>query len=503
MILRPKPSPCQAPVRTADKLFALLDQLSLPPARRFALLDSLIPDLLEPLEYVRGLQRFLPLDFVLAALRQTAKLSKRQRRLPAHCVVWLVVAQGLLRDRGLPQVWRFLHKKRQDKEPADSAFSQARQRLGERPLRLLFRQLVAPVGSQDSPGVFFNGLRVLALDGSIFELPDTPANRAAFGSSSNQHGEAGFPQMRLAALCEVGTHTIIDVEFGRYDRSEPSLCARLLNRLSPNSLLLMDRGLSYYWLLRAAVQRGCAVLARVKAGRSDLPVEEVLPDGSYRTHLYPSAKARRAGQGGIAVRVLRYSHSDPDRAGCGEVTCLITTVADVKQMSAREAIRLYPWRWEEESAFREVKETLLLNKQPLLRSKTPALVVQEVYGLLLTHWLVRKMMAEAAVLSGVCPARLSCKHSLEVLKDQMKEPVRGQGVRWYKGLLLEVSQQKLRKKRERSYKRERKSRTQWPRKKVGQGPPKQPSMPFEQAVVIEIPQPPPTPPQPTPLSGGH
>src|SRR5262249_10928565 len=156
------------------------------------------------------------------------------------------------------------------------------------------------------------------------------------------------------------------------------------------------RGLSYYELIAAVRRRKSHVLARVKAKQRDLPVEQRLPDGSYLSTIYPSYNAKRARRGGIRVRVIRYTHDDPTRDGCGEESCLLPTFLGVQTLSAWQAVRLYPWRWEEESVFSEIKGTQLRNRQPLLRSKEPALVVQEMYGLLLGHYVVRQVMAQAA-----------------------------------------------------------------------------------------------------------
>src|SRR5262249_40088099 len=156
--------------------------------------------------------------------------SRRQRDLPAHCVVWLVVAASLFRGRSLPMVWRHLHSSRDAAEPDDSAFTHARKRLGAQPLRQLFHRVAAPPGQPGMSSVFPNGLRLLALDGSVLEVPAPPANRAHFGSSANQHKQAAFPQLQALALCEVGTHAILDLEFGPYKVSELALSEVLLRR---------------------------------------------------------------------------------------------------------------------------------------------------------------------------------------------------------------------------------------------------------------------------------
>jgi hypothetical protein len=467
MILPPPPRPLDPLDLLLRRLPAALADSPLAPARVPASL--LPPPPKEVLDRILPLYQLLPLSLLLDVLHQTRRHSRRQRNLPAHCVVWLVVAASLFRDRSLPLVWRHLHTSRDGAEPDDSAFTHARKRLGAAPLRQLFHRVAAPLGRPGQRSAFHRHWRLFALDGSVFEVPDTPANRAHFGSASNQHKEAAFPQLQALALCEVGTHAVTDFAFGPYRVSELALSRQLLRRLPAGVLLLMDRGLSYYEQVHLTRQRDSHVLARVKAGQRALPVGEVLPDGSYRAHIYPSLDDRRAGRGGIPVRVIRYTHDDPGRDGCGEESCLITTLLDPADLSAAEAIALYPWRWEEESTLKEIKEVLLEGKQPLLRSKTPELVEQELYGLLLAHYVVRSVMAQAAALAEVEPCRLSFKRSQEVLEDYlMEKPGRGGPRGWLRRLVAEVSWQQLRPKQRRSNPRVKKvTRSKWRGKKAG------------------------------------
>jgi hypothetical protein len=468
MILRPPPRPAPAP-DPVDRLAPLLE----PPCP---------PRLIDPrLSLFPSLYLLLPAGAILQALLDCGAASQRQRRLPAHEVVWLVIAQSLFRGRSIPMVWRHLHPSRDEADPADSSFTQARQRLGARPMKLLFHRTCRPVADPRLLGAFHGPWLVVALDGSVLEAPDTPANRSVLGSSSNQHGDAAFPQARLAALCEVGCHAVTDVEIGGYQHSEQALSLRLLKRLPAGRLVLMDRGLSYYELVRAVRRRRSHVLARVKVSRG-LPVEQRLADGSYLSTIYPSYNDRRGKRKGIRVRVIRYTHDDPGREGAGEESCLITTILGVNALTARQAILLYPWRWEEESVLAEIKGTMLLNKQPLLRSKEPALVVQEIYGLLIGHYLVRRVMACAARQVGAEAVRLSFKRSLEVLEDRLKDKA---GKRWLAGLCREVGRQKLRPKRPRHYPRQKKAtRSRWPNKKPGSKPPPQPTQPFAKVMRI-------------------
>jgi hypothetical protein len=230
----------------------------------------------------------------------------------------------------------------------DSAFTQARQRLGASPLQLLFHRTCRPLSEPGVVGAYHRHWLLVALDGSVFEAPDTKANRQTLGSASNQHGDGAFPQLRLAAVCEVGTHAVTDVAIGSYARSESELSRQLLRRLPKGRLVLMDRGLSYFDQVQAVRRRHSHVLARVKAQQRDLPVEKVLADGSYLSTIYPSSNAKRAKKDGLVVRVIRSTHDDPSRDGCGAESRLITTLLSVAALSASEAVRLYPWRWEGE-----------------------------------------------------------------------------------------------------------------------------------------------------------
>jgi hypothetical protein len=478
LILRPKP-PQPDPLELLRARFHAATPpprplLPLCPPHQFSLRHHLFP----------SLYHLLPLDAILAVLHATGTHSQRQRCLPAHEVVWLIIAQSWFPDRSIPLVWRHLHPSADHKDPVDSAFTQARQRLGARPLKLLFHRTCLPLSVPGVVGAYHRHWLIVALDGSVFEAPDTPLNRRVLGSASNQHGAGAFPQLRLAAICEVGTHAITDVEMGPYVRSELELSLKLLRRLPKGRLVLMDRGLSYYAQIATVRRRKSHVLARVKAHQRDLPVEKVLPDGSYLSTIYPSSNAKRAKKGGIRVRVIRYTHDDQTRDGCGEESCLITTILSVEMLSAREAVRIYPWRWEEESVFAEIKVTMLQNGTPLLRSKEPGLVVQEMYGLLIGHYLVRQVMAQAARKREVevAAVRLSFKSSLEVLEDRLKDEA---GPCWRKGLEREVSWQKLRAKRPRKSPRAKTAtRSRWPNKKPGSKPPPQPSKHLHEIIRI-------------------
>jgi Insertion element 4 transposase N-terminal/Transposase DDE domain len=438
----------------------------------------------DPAALFPSLYLLLPRDAIHEALAATGSDSQRHRRLPAAEVVWLVIAQSWFPDRNLPMVWRHLHPAPDRPPPVPSAFTQARQRLGARPLQRLFWHTCRPLSAPGVVGAYHRHWLLTALDGTVVEAPDTPANRKVLGSAENQHGEGAFPQVRVAALCEVGTHVVTDVELGPYRASEQALSLRLLRRLPAGRLVLMDRGLSYFEQVRQVRRRHGHVLARVKVRQRALPVEEALSDGSYLSTIYPTSNARRARRGGIRVRVIRYTHTDATRDGCGEETRLLTTVLEVGLLSALEAVRLYPFRWEEESILAEVKCFLLRNRKPLLRGKEPTLLVQELYGLFLGHYLVRRLMAQAVGQRGeaVALVRVSFTNCLKVLEDRLWLAATGD---WLPGVWREMSWQRLRPKRPRRYPRVKKAtRSPWPTRKPGTKPPPQPTRPFAEFVRI-------------------
>jgi hypothetical protein len=306
-------------------------------------------------------------------LQRTGRRSRRHRRLPAAAVAWLVVAMGLFADLSIPQVWRRLHPSADEPEPADSAFTQARPRLGVAPLRLLFEACARPMATHQTVGACYHGWRLMGLDSTALDLPDTPAHARAFGRPGTARAPGAFPQIRLLALCELGTHAICGLGLTPCRRNEQVMAPALLDLLEPG-LLLWDRGLFSYDLIRRALASGAHLLARVQARLTLAPLRR-LADGSYPAMLYPSAQTRRHGRDGLAVRVIEYTHDDPRRPGCGERHRLPTDMLSPEDLPAAEAPLVYHERWEEALALDEIK-TPLSGREVPVRSKTPAGVVQ-------------------------------------------------------------------------------------------------------------------------------
>jgi hypothetical protein len=196
----------------------------------------------DPLPFVRGLYQLIPERRLSAILSRTARSSERRRCLPADSVIWLVIAMALFAADSIPKVWRRLHPTRDHPEPTDSAFSQARRRLGVAPLRHLFLETAGPMATHQTIGAFYRGWRLMGLDGTTLDLPDTPDNARTFGRPTTGRAEGAFPQVRLLALCELGTHAVCSLAIKPLCHGEPSMVGPLLEHLGPGMLLIWDRG---------------------------------------------------------------------------------------------------------------------------------------------------------------------------------------------------------------------------------------------------------------------
>src|SRR3954465_6732871 len=263
-----------------------------------------------PLPYLRGLSQLVPERRLAAILSGCRRASQRRRRLPAESVVWLVVAMALFAADSIPKVWRRLPPTRAEPEPDDSAFTQARRRLGVAPLRRLFLETARPMATHQTVGAYYRGWRLMGLDGTTLDLPDTPDNARTFGRPTTGRAEGAFPQVRLLALCELGTHAVCGLAIHPLCHGEPSMVSQLLDQLGPGMLLIWDRGFFSYELIHSACRRGAHLLARVKSNTILKPLRR-LDDGSYLAKIYPDAGARRHDRQGLLVRVIEYTHDDP------------------------------------------------------------------------------------------------------------------------------------------------------------------------------------------------
>jgi len=330
----------------------------------------------------------------------------------------------------------------------------------------------------------------MAIDGTVMDVPDTPANAEAFGRPSGSRGDGAFPQAHKLSLVEVGTHVETAIQIGPCTMSEQAMFPGLLPYMTPDMLLLLDRGFFGYELWESVNSRGIKVLARVKAGLILRSIQH-LDDGSYLAKIYPSDYDRKKDRKGIVVRVIRYKLDDPQRVGNNEEHVLMTNLLDTETFPAMELIRGYHERWEHELVFDEQKthqNPRRATKPAHLRSETPAGVIQEMYALSLAHFVVRALMFEAAEREGLDPDQLSFTGCFQILKCRLPEcdartPRSFQ--EWCDALLWEISRERTEPRRNRINPRVIKRKmSKWPKKRSHHCHPPPLTKTFAQSVVM-------------------
>jgi Insertion element 4 transposase N-terminal/Transposase DDE domain len=368
------------------------------------------------------LSKTVPAPLIDAVLAETGRQSRRQRHLPARVVVYYVIALTLYARASYGEVLRclleglrWLHGWRSSLPVASkSGISQARTRLGAAPLKCLFERVAVPLADRQTPGAWYRGRRLVSLDGTTVDVADVPDNVAAFGRPAAARGRSGFPQLRLVALTETGPRAMIAVAAADFATGETTLARRVIGALSADMLCLADRGFVGFAPWSQACATGAALLWRVRRNQV-FPCHRRLPDGSHLSKLYASSKHRRRDDG-LVVRVIEYRLDDVP--GAEPLYRLITTLSDPATAPAAELAALYHERWESETAFAELK-TSLPGGRLLLRSKTPELVWQEFYGLLLAHYAIRRLMHEASAGVSWDPDRLSFIHTVRIVRRNL------------------------------------------------------------------------------------
>jgi hypothetical protein len=379
-------------------------------------------DRLTDLINIGVLAKQFPLAAIKTVLEETGRSSQRQRDLPAHVMVYYVIAMALYRQEPIREVLRVLLEGLSivlgmgiRLQPAGkSGISQARKRLGEKPVRRLYEQAVKPIATKETQGAFYREWLVVAMDGSSMEVPDTAANQEAFGRpASPSGGESAFPLIRIVGLVEVGTRVLFGGVLGSYDTGEVTLARDVVAHLRPGMLCLADRYFPGFPLWKQATETGANLVWRVRQVIW-FPVVERLPDGSFLSWFRPPRQRKgEPKQEAIAVRVIDYQVEGPERKE--ETIRIITSILDWQAAPACELADLYHERWEFETALDELK-TQLRGARTVLRSQTPELVRQECYGLLLAHFALRGVMHEAALSAGRDPDRISFVHTLRVVR---------------------------------------------------------------------------------------
>lgn len=383
------------------------------------------------------LTRVLDRDLVDEAIVAADRQEKRRRLLPARVVVYYVLALCLFFGDSYEEVMRKLTHglrsvgswRKEWKIPTTGAISKARMRLGEEPLRLLFERVARPMAKRSTPGAWLHRFRLMAIDGVIFNIADTEDNEEGFGRCGGKN-PAPFPQARVAALVECGTHAVVAAEIDPWKVQERAQVTGLLPAFEPDMLVLADAGVYSYELWKAACQTGAALVWRVQTN-INFPVLSVLPDGSYRSEIGDPQQKRhnrdykrnhRAHDVTVdyfQIRVVEYEIHNRD--GRSELIRLITTILEPAEASAAELAAVYHERWEEESVFDEIKTDIRGDSTVVLRSKHAETVRQEIWALLLAHYTIRHLMTEAAEQADIDVDRISFIRSFRAVRRQVSD----------------------------------------------------------------------------------
>jgi Insertion element 4 transposase N-terminal/Transposase DDE domain len=389
----------------------------------------------------------VPRDVVDEAIAETGRGARRAGgKLPPHVVVYYVMALALLAGEDYEEVAAWLAGTLRGwgcwdagwEVPTSGGITQARQRLGPEPMAEVFAQVAEPVADLDTAGAFLGPWRLMSIDGMEWDVPDTPANRAAFGSRAGSDGEAALPKIRVVTVGECGSRAVVAAEMGPAaggkGSGEQALARKLYPGLEEDWLVIADRNFYGWKDWCAAAGTGAALLWRVRSNVA-LPVIKPLPDGSWLSVLVNpkidsrgTVRGRRAALLAAAgrgedlpedqaryVRAVEYSVPDRDGNGKDERIILITTITDPRLAPAAELARAYHERWEHETGNAQLK-TYLRGPGQVLRSRSPDMVRQEIWGYLLTHYAISALICQAATAAGIDPDRVKFKRTLRIIR---------------------------------------------------------------------------------------
>ncbi len=371
-------------------------------------------------------EQLIPPTLIGDVLTETQSWEEREKTLNMPMVIALIIAMGLFASCSIPHV---LHKIAQGlryiwpdpclRLPGASAISQRRQQLGVRPLRRLFERVCQPRATPETPGAFAFGLRLMAIDSTVENVPDTFANALTFGRPSSQHGSAAYPQVRGIYLLECATHLIVDALFRPYLPHEQQGAFALLRSIHPGMLVLLDRGFHSARLIQVIGALRAHVLGRLASNVVPRYLRQ-LSDGTYLAALYPEDDTGKQRGRPLLVRIIEYTLDDPLRPGYGELHRLVTTLLNPRTVSATELIVCYHERWEIETAIDDIDTHQRLCDHTL-RSQTPEGIQQELYGVLLGYYAVRALMLQAAQQVGLDSDRLSFTHAITLVTTAVPE----------------------------------------------------------------------------------
>jgi hypothetical protein len=371
-----------------------------------------------------------PRVLVDAVIAATGRREQRNRLLPAHLVVYYVLAMTLFSSSGYEEVMRSLTEglswttdgTERYSVPSQVAITKARARLGPEPLAELFLRACVPLAVPSTKGAFYRSWRLVAIDGTTIDVADTEANAAELGRAGTGRGDgSAFPQLRIVAIGEAGTHAVIAAAMDSYATSEVALAKKVVASLTSEMLCLADRGFTAHPLFKEATKTGAQLLWRAKSN-AVLPVLERHGDGSFRSELVASDDKHKR-EHVISVRVIEYTIADPGRPqAAGTTYRLVTTILDPKEAPGAELAALYAERWEIESIFDELK-THQRGPRVILRSRTPSGVYQEAWGYLCVHYAIRALVAGAADVGGHDPDRLSFTAALHATRRSVRRGI--------------------------------------------------------------------------------
>lgn len=373
-----------------------------------------------------AIARAVPLSEIKAALAEEGVCEQRERKLNMVVTVLVTIAMNLYARISIDAVLQRMAKGLRyiwpdpDHDVAKAnAFSYRRYQLGVRPLANLFHRVCQPLATPETRGAFLGGLRLMAIDGTVEDVPDTTENATYFGRHRGDRGDSAFPQVQAVYLAECGTHAVVDAGFWPCHTSERVGGFRMLRSVTAGMLVMWDRGFHHFDMFQAVLRRRGHALGRLPAHVKPKLVR-TLPDGSRLAIFYPSDDSRRQRGEHLLLRIIEYTILDPALPGFGEVHRLVTTLLDHDRYSALDLACCYHERWEIELVIDEIDDHQRLAGRPL-RSLKPLGVIQELYALLIAHYAVRWTMHEAALLAAVDPDQLSFTHALQVIQEAISE----------------------------------------------------------------------------------
>jgi hypothetical protein len=329
---------------------------------------------------------------------------------------------------GLDWARRFQARVLLGMQPSAAAITLARQRLGWQVMAALLEEVAGPLAGEEQERAFVSGMRLAAVDGMCLDVPATPENGTEFGYPGNDAGPGPFPQIRVVGLGECGTRAVLGALTSPLAVGEQPLTRQLLGKLAPGDLLLADRNFLSRGLLKDVLGRGIHVLWRAKSD-ADLPVLEVLPDGTWLSRIADPAASRRMRRRGarpqdipgITVRVIEYSVASQDGSETSETFTLVTDLLDPALLAPEQAAAAYASRWQLETCFDELETPVRGGAAVVLRSKSPPMIRQEIYAMLCCYQAIRTLISHAATDAGLDPARISFTRARDGIRSRISD----------------------------------------------------------------------------------